>query len=71
MFLLFLYAPLSLSYDLKPKGIFCGLKKSIFQSVMMQFRRFSRTGEAVQGTSDIIIGTIHISYASITSIYVI
>ena len=29
MFLLFWYAPLSLSYDLKCKGKFCGLKKSI------------------------------------------
>ena len=50
MFLHFLYAPLSLSYDLKCKGKFSGLKKSIFQSGMMQFRGILRTGEAVQGT---------------------
>ena len=44
----FLLVPSSLSYDLKCKGKFWGLKNIIFLIELMQFHGTSRTGEAVQ-----------------------
>ena len=41
MFLLFWYAPLSLNYDLKCKGKFCGLKKSISRASRVGWCNFT------------------------------
>ena len=64
MFSDFWLLPLFLSFDPKCKGKFRGLKQH-FQSKMIKFHRISRTSEAVQGLSSLLIKDLMWAFESL------